>query len=116
MQAAAAAQGLDVTLAEGPNNTVRVTGPIRGLGKVTLQSKLTLGPDNRLQLSATKVESSATGLSGQIPRGLDFPIPVGQLPMQLTLQLNNLQTSADGMRVYAEAFHVRITGSGVETG
>ena len=115
MQTAAAAQGLDVTLSEGPNNTVRVTGPIPGLGKVTLQSKLQLGPDNRLELSASKVESSIPGLGGRIPRQLDFPIPVGSLPMQLTLQLNNLQTSADGMRVYAEAYHVRITGSGVET-
>ena len=116
MEAAASAQGLDVTLSQGPNNTIRVTGEIPSLGKVTLQSKLTLGPDNRMQLSAAKVETAIPGLGGRIPRQLDFPIPVGQLPMQLTLQLNNLQTSADGLRVFAEAYHVRITGSGVESG
>jgi hypothetical protein len=116
MESVAAAQGLDVTLAEGPDDTVRVTGQIAPFGKVTLQSKLTLGPNNRLQLSATKVDSSTLGSLGDaIPRQLDFPINVGQLPMQLTLQLNNLQTSPDGLRVYATADHVRITGSGVST-
>jgi hypothetical protein len=116
MESAAAAQGLDVTLAEGPDDTVRVTGQVAPFGKVTLQSKLTLGPNNRLQLSATKVESSSLGLGGTIPRQLDFPINVGQLPMQLTLQLQNLQTSPDGLRVYATAENVRVTGSGVSTG
>ena len=113
MESAAAAQGLDVVLAEGPDNSVRVSGQIPGLGKVVLQSRLTVGPNNRLQLKASKVETSVPGLGAQIPRQLDFPIPVGQLPMQLTLQLNNLETSPDGLRVYATADHVRITGSGV---
>ena len=116
MEAAAAAQGLDVTLAEGPDNTVRVTGNVPGLGKATLQSHLSLGPDNRLQLPASKVESSSLGgLNGLVPRQLDFPINVGQLPMQLTLQTANMQTSADGLRVYAVADHVRVTGSGVSS-
>ncbi|MEY9926063.1 hypothetical protein ABH926_000683 [Catenulispora sp. GP43] len=116
MESAAAAQGLDVTLAEGPDNTVRVTGNIPGLGKVTLQSRLSLSSGNRLQLTANKIESSSLGgLAGEVPRQLDFPINVGTLPMQLTLQMANMQTSADGLRVYAEADHVRVTGSGVSS-
>ena len=115
MESAAAAQGLDVTLAEGPDNTVRVTGNVPGLGKTTLQSHLSLAGGNRLQLTASKVESSALGLNGRVPRELDFPINVGTLPMQLTLQMANMQTSADGLRVYAEADHVRVTGSGVSS-
>lgn len=113
MESAAAAQGLDVTLAQGPDNTVRVTGNVPGLGKATLQSKLSLSSGNRLQLTANKVESSALGLNGKVPRELDFPINVGTLPMQLTLQTANMQTSADGLRVYAAADHVLVTGSGV---
>ncbi|MFL6110080.1 MAG: DUF2993 domain-containing protein [Catenulispora sp.] len=113
LQAAAATQGLDVTLSEGPDNTVRVTGPIPGFGKVTLQSKLDLGPGNRLKISASKVETSIPGLSGRIPRELDFPLALGQLPMDLTLELDDLRTSADGVRVSARAEHVTITGSGV---
>ncbi|GAA1998331.1 DUF2993 domain-containing protein [Catenulispora subtropica] len=113
LEAAAAAQHLDVTLAEGPDNSIRVTGPLAGLGKVTLQSKLSLGPDNRLQLAATKVETPIPGLSGRIPKDLDFPIPVGALPMNLTLQLNDLKTSGDGLRVKALADHVTITSSGI---
>ncbi|MBW8806900.1 MAG: DUF2993 domain-containing protein [Catenulisporales bacterium] len=113
LQAAASTQGLDVTLSEGPDNTVRVTGPIPGLGKVTLQSKLELGPDNRLKIIAAKVETSVPGVSGQIPRSLDFPIALGRLPMDLTLELNDLRTSSDGLRVSAKADHVTITGSGV---
>jgi len=113
LQAAASTQGLDVALSAGPDNTVRVTGPIPGLGKVTLQSKLDLGPDNRLKLNASKVESSVPGLSGKIPRELDFPLALGQLPMDLTLELDDLRTSSDGLRVSARAEHVTITGSGV---
>jgi LmeA-like phospholipid-binding len=115
MQAAAATQGLDVTLSEGPDNTVRVTGQVPTLGKVTLQSKLDLGPDNRLKITASKVETSVPGVSGTIPRELDFPIALGQLPMDLTLQLNDLRTSADVLRVSAKADHVTITGSGVSS-
>ncbi|MFD0630691.1 DUF2993 domain-containing protein [Catenulispora yoronensis] len=78
LEAAAATQGLnDLTLAAGPDNTIRVTGPIAGLGKVTLQSRLGLGPDNRLQLTASKVETSVPGLAGRIPKELDFPLPLG---------------------------------------
>ena len=116
LESAAAAQGLTVTLAEGPDNTVRVTGDVPGLGKTTLQSRLSLASGNRLQLSAAKIVSSSLGLSGQVPRQLDFPINVGTLPMQLTLQMANMQTSADGLRVYATADHVRVTGSGVSNG
>jgi hypothetical protein len=115
MESAAAAQGLEVTLAQGPDNTVRVTGTVPGLGKATLQSKLSLSSGNRLQLTANKVESSSLGLAGRVPRELDFPINVGTLPMQLTLQTANMQTSADGLRVYAEADHVLVTGSGVSS-
>jgi hypothetical protein len=115
MESAAAAQGLDVTLAEGPDNTVRVTGNVPGLGKTTLQSHLSLGAGNRLQLTASKVESSSLGLTGRVPSQLDFPINVGTLPMQLTLQMANMETAADGLRVYAEADHVRVTGSGVSS-
>ncbi|NUP47031.1 MAG: DUF2993 domain-containing protein [Catenulispora sp.] len=113
LESAAATQGLQVTLSEGPDNTVRVTGPIPGFGKVTMQSKLSLGPDNRLQLTASKVETSVPGLSGRIPSELDFPVPLGSLPMNLTLQLNDLKTSGDGLRVRALADHVTITGSGI---
>lgn len=118
MESAAAAQGLDVTLAEGPDNSVRVTGNVPGLGRATLQSHLSLGPDNRLQLTASKIESSSLGsaLTALVPKQLDFPINVGQLPMQLTLQTANMQTSADGLRVYAVADHVRVTGQGVSSG
>lgn len=116
LESAAATQGLDVTLAEGPDNTVRVTGNVPGLGKTTLQSKLSLTSGNRLQLTASKIVSSSLGLNGQVPRQLDFPINVGTLPMQLTLQMANMQTSADGLRVYASADHVRVTGSGVSNG
>ena len=105
-----------MTLAEGPDNTVRVTGDVPGLGKTTLQSRLSLASGNRLQLSAAKIVSSSLGLSGQVPRQLDFPINVGTLPMQLTVQMANMQTSADGLRVYATADHVRVTGSGVSNG
>jgi len=115
MESAAAAQGLEVTLAEGPDNTVRVTGNVPGLGKTTLQSHLSLAAGNRLQLTASKIESSSSGLAGRVPRELDFPIDVGTLPMQLTLQMANMQTSADGLRVYAEADHVLVTGSGVSS-
>ncbi|WP_194894847.1 LmeA family phospholipid-binding protein [Catenulispora pinisilvae] len=115
MESAAAAQGLDVTLADGPDNTVQITGSVPGLGKTTVQSKLTLGPDNRLQLTASKIVSSSVGLSGRVPSVFDFPVNVGQLPMQLTLQMANMQTSADGLRVFAEADHVRVTGSGVSS-
>lgn len=116
LQAAAASQNLDVTLAPGPDNTVRVSGDVPGIGKVTLQSRLSLASGNRLQMNATKVVSSLPGLTGQVPRQLDFPINVGTLPMQLTLQMANMQTSADGLRVYASADHVRVTGSGVSNG
>ncbi|MBS2533923.1 DUF2993 domain-containing protein [Catenulispora sp. NF23] len=115
MESAAAAQGVDVTLADGPDNTVQITGNVPGLGKITVQSKLTLGPDNRLQLTASKIVSSSVGLSGRVTSALDFPINVGQLPMQLTLQMANMQTSADGLRVFAEADHVLVTGSGVSS-
>ena len=116
LESAAATQGLKVTLAEGPDNTVRVTGNVPGVGKVTLQSKLSLASGNRLQLTASKIVSSSLGLIGQVPRQLDFPIDVGTLPMQLTLQMANMQTSPDGLRVYASADHVLVTGSGVSNG
>jgi hypothetical protein len=113
LEAAAATQHLDVELAEGPDNTIRVTGPIPGVGKVTLQSKLSLGPDNLLKLTASKVETPIPGLAGRIPRELDFPLALGSLPMNLTLQLNDLKTSADGLRVKALADDVTITSSGI---
>jgi hypothetical protein len=113
LEAAAAAQRLDVTLAAGPDDTIRVTGPVPGVGKVTLQSRLTLGPDNRLELAASKVETPIPGLGARIPRELDFPVPIGALPMNLTLQLNDLKTSGDGLRVKALADHVTITSSGI---
>jgi hypothetical protein len=112
LEAAAAGQHLDVTLAEGPDDTIRVTGTVPRFGKVTLQSKLSLDTDNRLKLTATKVETPVAGLD-LLPRDLDFQIPVGSLPMNLTLQLNDLKTSADGLRVKARADHVTITGSGI---
>ena len=116
MESAAASQGYDVTLAEGPDNTVKVTGNVPGLGKTTLQSRLSLGAGNQLKLTASKIESSALGLAGTVPSKLDFTIDVGTLPMQLTLQTANMQTSADGLRVFAEADHVLVTGSGVSSG
>lgn len=115
LEAAAATQHLDVTLAEGPDDTIRVTGTVAPFGKVTMQSKLSLDADNHLKLTASKLETPVAGIVG-LPKELDFQVPVGSLPMNLTLQLNDLKTSADGLRVKARADNVTITGSGISGG
>ena len=111
LQAAAAAQGLDVTLAAGPDGSIRVTGVIPRINqKVTLESKLTLSGNNKIGISAAKVETAGVQL-GSIPHELDYTIPVGTLPMGM--RLHDFQVSPDGLRVSASAQNVTITGSGV---
>jgi hypothetical protein len=119
LQAAAATYHVNVTLAEGEDQTVRVSGNLRGSyagitvdQPVTVVSKLTVEPGNKISVRAVKVETKLPQQIGAlIPKDFDFQIPIGSLPMGMTL--HEFLVGPDGVRVSASAQNVTLTGNGV---
>jgi hypothetical protein len=116
LQKAASAQGVDVILSDGGDGKVKVTGQISVLGqqvRATLTSAVVLGDNNKISLRAVKVDTNVPGLSSQVPRVFDYTIPVGGLPLGMTL--HDFRVDSDGVRVSGTAPPgVTISGSGVQ--
>ena len=113
LQSAAAAQGLDVTLADGGDGTVQVTGTVSLAGassQITVDSRITLRPDNVISLKAVKVKTGIAPLA--IPTSLDYQVRLGAMPLGMTLQ--NVRVSSDGVRVDATAQHITLTQNSVQ--
>jgi hypothetical protein len=115
LQAAAASQGLDVTISDAGNDRVRISGTVQMLGQsvpATVDSQLILGSNNQITVRAVKLETTIPGLSGRVPAGLDYKIPVGTLPLGMTL--HDIKVASDGVRISATAQNVTLTGSGIQ--
>jgi hypothetical protein len=115
---AASTYGLDVTMSEGADQTVKVAGTLRGSFSgvsisqpVVVDSKLVIEANNKISVRAVKVETKIPQLGSLIPPNFDFQIPVGALPMGMTL--HDFLVGPDGVRVSASAQNVTLTGNSV---
>ena len=120
LQAAAAKYHVDVTLAQGQDQTIRVSGDLRGSyagitvnQPFTVVSKLTVEPGNKISVRAVKVETRIPQLGELIPKDFDFQIPIGTLPMGMSL--HDFLVGPDGVRISASAQNVTLAGNGVNT-
>jgi hypothetical protein len=117
LQNAAAAYHVDVTLSEGVDQTILVSGQLHGTyagisvdQPFTVVSKLTVSPGNKISLSAVKVETKIPQLGALIPHDFDFQVPIGSLPMGMTL--HEFLVGPDGVRISARAQNVTLAGNG----